>query len=201
MKKQNFEKKIRDLISRWESDHRLLSHSIDYANFNVDDDRDEGMSEFEFHEYGGGCVQSFTEFFNDVIIRRLTSGMEPSRANVEKLKRFLTMQAVKKDFIPEGIVPEYQIVLSGSGWSNRTQIFVDDLPQVDFRGSVDYLNCKYILVKRMAGRRWTENRIKQVVDHIRKDVCGDQKYSLFMACKSNPLINRTRFLYLLVEEK
>ena len=196
MTKHQFEKKIQDLISNWRSDYWGMSDCIDYVNLGVDDERDEGLSNYEFHEWGQDAVDSFADFMEKTVIRRQWFGKKPTKAAIKQLQRFLWMQAASNLYLAPELNTQFQVQFYSS-WGELFPVYVTDLCQIGFKECFDNLNkCQLICVRPVEGKRWTRNKVSRVVSHIRNDLGHDLAVKVAMREKTKTLLGRSRWLNL-----
>ena len=194
MTKRQFEKKMQDIISKWRDDYWSLSSCIDYKNLGIDDDRDEGIEEWEFQDMGRSLVDGFADFMEKTIIRRQWSTMKPSKANIERLERFLRMQAVSNMYLASELKARFQVQFYTS-WGELFPVYVTDLSQIDFKECFDNMHtCEVISVRPVEGLRWTINKVAQVVSHIRNDLGREPAVKVAMPQKIKRLLGRSRWL-------
>ncbi|HUL01464.1 MAG TPA: hypothetical protein VLX29_11530, partial [Nitrospirota bacterium] len=185
MIKQRFEKKVQDLIDKWHSEYLWMSDAIDYVNLDIDDERDEGIEEWEFQDLGRSLVDGFAEFMEKTVIRRQWSAMEPTKANIERLERFLRMQAASNMFLASELKARFQVEFY-TNWGELFPMYVTDLSQIDFKECCANMHtCEVISVRPVEGLRWTKNKVARVVSYIRNDLGPSIKVA--MQGKTKPL--------------
>jgi hypothetical protein len=201
MIRQRFEKKVQNLIDNWRSEYLGMSESMNYVNLGVEDERDEGLSNYEFHEWGQDTVNVFADFMEKTVVRHQWFEMEPTQANIKRFRRFLSMQAASNLFLSPELKTQFQVQFYNSSLSVLIPVYVTDLSQIDFKECYDNLNkCRSIYVRPVEGKRWTKNKVARVVSHIRNDLGREPAVKVAMREKTKTLLGRSRWLELDVKK-
>ncbi len=99
----------------------------------------------------------------------MTMDSEPTKQNLYRIKRFLSMQHLIDRYFPNMKTPPITITFWG-GSPVCARVHVEKLSDIDFEDSYAYLYFQTISISNKAYKTWTPKKIKDVIQHIKEDM-------------------------------
>lgn len=171
MTKNQFKKAVQRLIGAWKAKYTKEAQDSDYSSLDVWHDNDWTKGQIE--EAGQEVLQSQIDYIAEMVSFQLWFGMAPIQSNLAIIRKFLDMQVENPR---KNNKPAYAITFHGGCSEHSVHAYVQELGDVDFSDSYDFLNFDIIEVYRLGRKRWTEKSIKGTIKQIKDDFEFDGSY-------------------------
>lgn len=171
MTKNQFKKAVKKLVNEWKRKHSREARESNYETLELYPDS--SWSKEEFKEAGREKLESQIMYITEMVSFQLWFGMAPVPENLVIIRKFLDMQLLHPR---KQNKPKYQITFHGGCSEYAVHVCVQDLGEVDFADSHDFLNFEIIQISELGTKRWTEKSIRGIIREIKDDFEFDGYY-------------------------
>lgn len=166
---KDFKKKAYDLFLEWEKNYRKEAkecdnQALDWVYCPKEIREDEKKYRRDIRDALEGQIE-FIKYHTSL----MTMDSGPTKQNLDRIERFLSMQHLIDRYFPNMKIPPIIITFWG-GSPVCARVYAEKLSDIDFEDSYAYLFFRNICISNNACKTWTRKRIQDVIQHIKEDM-------------------------------
>ena len=165
---ENFKKKAYELFLDWENNYRKEAkecnhEALDWIYF-LDEARED---EKKYRKDIRAALKGQIDFIKYHVALITFPG--PTNNNLNRINQFLSRQHIIDKYFPDGKKPPITVTFWG-GSPVCVRVYVEELSEIDFEDSYDYLDFQTISISNANFKTWTQKKIKDFIQHIKEDM-------------------------------
>jgi hypothetical protein len=165
---ENFKKKAYELFLEWEKNYRKESKECDYEALDwVYCPEGAREDKKKYRKDIRAALKGQIEFIKYHVGLMTLPG--PTNNNLNRINQFLSMQHLIDKYFPDGEKPPITLTFWG-GSPVCARVYVEELSNIDFEDSYDYLYFQTISISNANFKTWTQKKIRDVIQHIKEDM-------------------------------
>jgi hypothetical protein len=166
---KDFKKKAFDLFLEWEKNYRKEAKECDNQALEwVYCPKELREDEKKYRRDIRNALKGQIEFIKyHTALMTMDSG--PTKQNLYRIERFLSMQHLIDRYFPNMKAPPITITFWG-GSPVCARVHVEKLSDIDFEDSYAHLYFQIIAISNDAYKIWTQKRVENVIQHIKEDM-------------------------------